>query len=81
MRVLPELECAVVQARYGLTDYVDEDGGRRFFFDRERVAAIQYLAGTWALPQCEHVPQAVLDLLIARHFADKVRLWLALVFI
>lgn len=73
VRVLPPLECAVVHARYGLTDYVDEDGGRRFFFDRERVAAIQYLSGTWAVPQCEHVPLAVLDLLIARHFADKRR--------
>jgi hypothetical protein len=73
VRVLPPLECAVIQARYGLTDYVDEEGGRRYFFDRERCAAIQHLATSWALPQHAEVLPVVLDLLVARHFADKRR--------
>lgn len=69
-RVLPELECAVIQARYGLTDFVDEDGGRRFFFDRERVAAIDFIAATWAKPQYDAERDEVLLLLVARIFAS-----------
>lgn len=70
-RVLPELERAVIRSRYGLTDYADEDGVRRFFFDRERTAALQYLGGNWAAPQFRDEPTSALDLLVARHFASR----------
>lgn len=43
-RVLPDLERAVIKARYGLTDYTDDGGERRFFFSTARAEAIQYLA-------------------------------------
>lgn len=74
VRILPDLERAVIQARYGLTDFVDEAGGRRFFFDRERVAALREL-GDWAgtlypeLMPVEPDKPRPLDFIIARHFA------------
>lgn len=71
VRILPELERCVIQARYGLTDYEDEGETRRFFFDRERCEAIQHLARAWALPQYEDLNPAILDLLVARHFASR----------
>lgn len=70
-RILPEIECAVIQARYGLTDYEDVEGGeRRFFFSRERSAAIQFLAQRAAI-QFPDVRLVILDLLVARHFASR----------
>lgn len=75
VRVLSSLECAVIQARYGLTDYVDEDGGRRFFFDKERITAMKAL-GNWAgnfypelMPTEDDQPRP-LDFIVARHFAS-----------
>lgn len=69
-RELPELERNVINARYGLTDYHDEDGERRFFFSRERAAAIQFLAQRAAV-QFPDIRLAILDLLVARHFASR----------
>jgi AraC-like DNA-binding protein len=67
-----KVEQAVIRARYGLTRFVDEDGERRFFFDKERVEAIQFLALKWAAPQMPGVQLEIIDLLIARHFcSDK----------
>lgn len=71
-RLLPELECAVIHARYGLTDYVDDaNGDRRFFFDKERSDAIQFIATAYAMPLFDAEKQAVLDLLVARIFASR----------
>lgn len=70
-RILSPLECAVVRARHGLTNYEDEDGERRFFFDGDRVQALQYLSTVLASPLYSDVPATVLDVLIARHYADK----------
>jgi hypothetical protein len=67
---LPDMERAVVRARYGLTDYTDEDGQRRYFFDRERADAILFVA----LELQQHYADLglpVLDLLVARVFADQ----------
>jgi len=78
VRVLQPLECAVIQARYGLTDYVDVDGVRRYFFDKERANAFRVL-GNWAgtfypelMPSEEDKPRP-LDFIVGRHFADKHR--------
>jgi hypothetical protein len=69
--LLQPLECAAVRARYGLTDYEDVDGVRRFFFDRDRSDAMKQL-GTWAhetmYPQLH---AAAVDVLVARHFASR----------
>lgn len=72
-RELTDLPCAVIKARYGLTDYSDAGGERRFFFSRERANAIRYLSSDWAQLQFADVSESVLDLLIARHFADRRR--------
>lgn len=76
VRILPALECAVIQARYGLTDYVDEGEVRRYFFDKERANAFRAL-GNWAgtfypelMPTEEDKPRP-LDFIIGRHFADE----------
>ena len=70
-RVLPPLERAVIQARYGLTEFEDVKGERRFFFNAERVRAIEHIASAWALPQFPGVDERVLDLLIARVYASR----------
>lgn len=70
-RLLPPLEHAVVLARYGLTDYEDEGGQRRFFFDRERNGAVMYLSEKWAQPQFAELDKRVLFVLITRHYAHK----------
>ncbi|TCG08363.1 hypothetical protein BZM27_12570 [Paraburkholderia steynii] len=72
-RELMDLPCAVIKARYGLTDFTDAGGERRFFFSKERANAIRYLSSDWAAVQFADVGEAVLDLLIARHFADRRR--------
>lgn len=69
-RALSDLERAVIQARYGLTDYHDEDGARRFFFSKERSNAVQFIAQRTAV-QFPDVRLAILDLLVARHFASR----------
>jgi hypothetical protein len=76
VRVLPPLECAVIQARYGLTAFVDENGVRRYFFDQERTKAMRVL-GNWAgtfypelMPTEEDKPRP-LDWIVARHFASN----------
>jgi hypothetical protein len=71
-RILPALERSVIQARYGLTNYTDEDGERRFFFSPERCNAIQFLAQSWALTQYPDLPLPILDLLVARYFASRI---------
>lgn len=70
VRVLPRLECAVIQARYELTDYTGDGGERRFFFSRERVHAIQTL-GHWAHMQYSAEPLPALDLIVARCYASR----------
>jgi hypothetical protein len=70
-RVLDGVDLAVIRARYGLTEYVDEDGERRFFFSRERAKAIENLASLVFVPQYPEEKQTVLDLLVARHFASR----------
>ena len=69
--LLPAKECAVIRARYGLTDYTDEGGERRFFFDRERADAIKAL-GAWLHElQYPDLHGAAVDVLVARHFASR----------
>lgn len=70
-RILTPLECATIHARHGLTNYEDEDGERRFYFDSERVKALQHLATVLASPLYPDMPAPVLDVLVARHYADK----------
>lgn len=72
-RALLPPERAVIRSRYGLTDFEDVDGVRRFFFDRDRTAAMRFLAKRFAAPQFPDIDLPVLDLLIARHFADRRR--------
>lgn len=74
--LLPETELHVIRARYGLTDYADVDGVRRFFFDKERSDALQCL-GDWAgtfypelMPKEADKPRP-LDFIVARHFASR----------
>lgn len=70
-RILTPLECNVIRARYGLTEYADEGSERRFFFSRERTDAIQYLAHKWATHKYPDLELPVLDLLVARFFASR----------
>lgn len=69
--LLPARECAVVRARYGLTDYTDEEGGRRFFFDRDRADAIQALGAWMHETMYPDLHAAAIDVLVARHFASR----------
>lgn len=69
-RILPSPEAASIRARYGLTDYHDYDNGeRRYFFDRDRTQAIKTLTD-WLTPGFDDVPMPMMDLLVARHYAD-----------
>jgi hypothetical protein len=64
-------ERAAIRARYGLTDYADEDGQRRYFFDRDRTDAIREL-GEWAHSTLyPDLPLEALDMVVARHYASR----------
>lgn len=70
-RVLTPLEQAVIRSRYGLTDYADEGGQRRYFFDKDRTDAVKHLSEKWAQPQFPDVDLRVLDMLVARVYASR----------
>lgn len=70
-RLLTPLENAALRARHGLTNYTDEDGERRFYFDVDRALAIQHLTTSFAAPLYPEFKTQLLDVLIARHYADK----------
>lgn len=64
-------ECAVIHARYGLTDYADVDGVRRFFFDAERSDAIKALGAWFHETMYPELHAAAVDVLVARHFVSR----------
>ena len=71
VRNLTDLEQAVIRARYGLTDYEDIDGNRRFFFDADRTKAVQHIAEKWALPTNPGVDIRALEMIVARVYASR----------
>lgn len=70
---LPEVEMWVLQAKYGVTDFEDEGGERRFAFSAERIAAIQGLAN-WMAPTFSRIKLLALDCMLGRIFANHKRI-------
>jgi hypothetical protein len=66
---LPDAERWVLQAKYGHTDFEDQDGARRFAFSAERIAAIQGLA-EWLQPLFPQIDRLALDCMLGRLFAN-----------
>jgi hypothetical protein len=66
---LPENEAATVRARYGLTDFEDIDGVRRYAFSADRLDAIKSLSSYFGVIY-DTLTEAERDLLIARVFAN-----------
>lgn len=70
---LPDAEKWVLQAKYGHTDYEDEQGVRRFAFSAERIAAI-YGLSQWFAPLLPKIPVLALDCMLGRMFANHIRI-------
>jgi hypothetical protein len=70
---LPDAERWVLQAKYGHTDFEDADGGRRFAFSAERIAAIQGLS-QWLEPLLPKIPQLALDCMLGRLYANHSKI-------
>jgi hypothetical protein len=70
---LPQAEMWVLQAKYGVTDFEDVDGERRFAFSAERIAAIQGLA-EWMAPQFSRIKLLALDCMLGRMLANHAKI-------
>lgn len=70
---LPDAEKWVLQAKYGHTDFEDEEGVRRFAFSAERIAAIHGLS-QWLAPLLPKIPVLALDCMLGRMFAKHCRI-------
>lgn len=71
---LPEAEMWVLQAKYGQTDFEDDvEGGRRFAFSAERIAAIKGLSEGMR-PMFSRIPPLALDCMLGRMFANHKRI-------
>lgn len=69
--ILAEMEAATIRARYGLTEYIDlENGRRQFMFSKDRADAIQYLSKRLSL-EFHTLSEGELDMLVARVFANN----------
>lgn len=71
---LPEPEMWVVLAKYIPTEEEDLGNNRkRFYYSQERVDAIKNLS-TWLVPNFPAVPSLAMDCMIAKLFANHVRI-------
>jgi hypothetical protein len=70
IRCLPENEAATVRARYGLTDFEDVGGHRRYAFSADRADAIKSLSDHFRTIY-DTLSEAECDLLVARVFANN----------
>ncbi|MEX3635982.1 hypothetical protein [Paraburkholderia sp. BR14320] len=67
---LPASEAATIRARYGLTEFEDVDGRRRYAFSEDRADAIKSLSRYFRTVY-DALSEAECDLLVARVFADE----------
>ncbi len=70
---LPEPEMWLMHAKYGVTDFEDVEGRRRFAFSAERIAGIKGLA-EWIAPSFPAINPVAMDCLVARLFANHKKL-------